>query len=83
MRRPAERKRGGSMKYTYGHYQAHLGVTGRKTCVVPEEVAENQEKYDGKTFPAILCGNKIRVRLVGSDYALGQSGTGEMMVRRA
>jgi hypothetical protein len=76
------------MKYTIKHYEAHLGLTGRMTCYIPEEVANDQVAYDGKTFPAIISsgynrGKKIRVKLIGSDYALGQSGTGDVIVRRA
>jgi hypothetical protein len=73
------------MKYTYKNYQAQLGITGdgRKTCIVPEEVADDQKSFDGKTFPAIFRGEKIRVKLIGDDYGLHTSGTGDMIVRRA
>ena len=70
-------------KYTYKGYEAHLGLTGRQTCIIPEEVAEDQKAYDGKTFPAILRGKKIRVKLIGDDYGLFTSGTGDVIVRRA
>ncbi len=70
-------------KYTYKGYEAHLGLTGRKTRIIPEEVAENQKAFDRHTFPAILCGEKIRVKLIGDDYGLHTSGTGDVIVRRA
>ena len=69
------------MKYTYKNYQAHLGLTGNKTCTIPEEVADDQKSFDGKTFPAICRGKKIRVKLIGDDYGLHTSGTGDIIVR--
>jgi len=71
------------MKYTYSGYEAHLGVTGARVCIVPDEVADDQHAYDGKTFPAFTGGKKIRVRLNGDDYGLNTPGTGDMVVRRA
>ena len=71
------------MKYTYKGYEAHLGLTGHQACIVPEEVVDDQKAYDGHTFPAILRGKKIRVKLVGSDYGLDTTGTGDIIVRRA
>ena len=58
------------MKYTYEHYQAHLEFFGNKTCIVPADVGDNQKEFDGKTFPAIYKGQKIRVKLIGDDYGL-------------
>jgi hypothetical protein len=75
-------------KYTYaGHSEAHLGVSGNMTCIIPDQVADDQKGYDGKTFPAIILrgynsGQKIRVRLNGDDYGLHTSGTGDVVVRR-
>lgn len=71
------------------NYQARLGLTGNRTCTIPDKVAYNQRAYDGKTFIAttaclvngIRRERKIRVRLVGSDYGLNTSGTGDMVVR--
>jgi len=74
------------MRYTFNDcYEAHLGVTGdgRQTCIVPDQVADDQKSYDGQTFPAIFQGKKIRVKLIGDDYGLHTSGTGDMIVRRA
>ena len=76
-------------KYTFDDgYQAHLGVTGQRTCIIPDQVADDQKAYDGKTFPAIISrgydrGKKIRVRLNGDDYDLHGSGTGDTVVRPA
>lgn len=84
-------------KYTFRNYHAHLGLAGRETCIVPEEVAADQEAFDGRTFPVLVWwapervdayGNRVdatyrvrRVRLVGDDYGLHTSGTGDMIVR--
>lgn len=78
-------KKGGRPLYTFeDRYEAHLGVTGRTTCIIPDQVADDQHKYDGKTFPALLHdGTKIRVLLNGDDYGLNTSGTGDVVVRRA
>jgi len=80
------------MKHTYDTgYQARLGTTGDRVCVIPDQVASNQEEYDGKTFVAIVpsrylgtgsaTARKMRVRLVGDDYGLHTSGTGDVVVR--
>ena len=80
-------RKGGRPIYTFeDRYEAHLGVTGdgRTTCIIPDQVADDQRKYDGKTFPALLHdGTKIRVLLNGDDYGLNTSGTGDVVVRRA
>lgn len=63
-------------------YEVHLGITGDRRAVIPQEVAENQKEYDGKTFKALLQdGSWMRVKLVGDDYDLWGSGTGDMVVR--
>lgn len=74
------------MKYTFDNFHAHLGLSGSKTCIVPTEVANNQREWDGKTFPVIVQCNEnmyrtVRVRLIGEDYGLNTSGTGDMIVR--
>jgi len=72
------------MKHTYNSgYEAHLGVTGDQRCIIPDQVADNQGAYDGKTFMARLAaGRSVRVRLNGDDYGLHTSGTGDVVVRR-
>jgi hypothetical protein len=77
-----------TMIYTYEtQYEAMLGLSGSNTntAIVPDQVANNQRDYDGRTFPAIhkQTGRKIRVKLIGDDYGLNSSGTGDMIVRRA
>ena len=73
------------MKYTY--HKAHMARLGlrdtRRTCIIPDQVYENQKSYDGKTFIALSfpCFRKIRVKLIGKDYGLNTPGTGEMVVR--
>jgi hypothetical protein len=78
------------MKHTYvRNYTVHLGLTGDRQCIIPDQVADNQKNYDGKSFIAIeisVCGwlaskRNIRVRLIGDDYALYSTGTGEIIVR--
>lgn len=78
-------KGGAPKKYTYG-YEAHLGLSGDRRCEIPNEVADNQQAYDGKTFPARILnghdrGRMMRVRLVGDDYGLNTAGTGDIIVR--
>jgi len=79
-------------RHTYDKgYQARLGTTGDRVCVIPDQVADNQEEYDGKTFVALLpagyrgtgaaTARKMRVRLVGDDYGLHTTGTGDVVVR--
>jgi hypothetical protein len=79
-------------KHTYDtSYQARMGTTGDRVCTIPDHVASNQEEYDGKTFVAIIpagyrgtgtaTARKMRVRLVGDDYGLHTSGTGDVVVR--
>ena len=80
------------IKHTYGRgYQARLGTIGDRVCTIPDQVASNQDEYDGKTFVAIVpagyrgtgttTARKMRVRLVGEDYGLHTSGTGDVVVR--
>jgi len=63
-------------------YEVHLGVTGDRRAVVPQEIAEHQREWDGRTFRALTRdGRWMRVRLVGDDYDLHGTGTGDMVVR--
>jgi len=84
--------KGDNMKHTYKQgYEAHLGITGDRVCIVPDQVADNQQDYDGKTFPVIVPAGwrgtgtpdkkRMRARLVGDDYNLDGPGTGDMIVR--
>jgi len=72
------------MKYTFSRkYEAHYGLTGDRICIVPDQVVDNQPDYEGKTFPALVTGKPRRARLIGDDYGLYSSGTGDMVVRPA
>lgn len=63
-------------------YEVKLGVLGNRRAVIPKEIADNQEEYDGKIFKALLPDGKwMRVKLVGDDYGLKTTGTGDMIVR--
>ena len=63
-------------------YEVHLGLTGNRKARIPQEIAANQHSYDGKTFKALLPDGKwMRVKLVGDDYGLNTSGTGDIIVR--
>ena len=68
---------------TWGNgYEVHLGLTGDRRAVIPREIADNQQEYDGKTFKALLPdGRWMRVKLVGDDYGLNTPGTGDIIVR--
>ena len=74
------------MRYTYNQkWQSHRnyrsGFSDR--VIVPDQVCDNQKDFDGKTFPAleIRTGKKVMVTLIGDDYDLNGSGTGDMCVR--
>lgn len=77
-------------RYNRG-YTAHLGLSGDRVCVVPDAVAADQKAWDGRTFPAIVPAGwrgtgtdksrKMRVKLVGDDYGLHTTGTGDIIVR--
>lgn len=63
-------------------YEVHLGFIGDRRAVIPQEIADNQEEYDGKLFKALLCdGRWMQVKLIGDDYDLNGPGTGDMVVR--
>ena len=68
-------------------YQAHM--IGHPTLdeypydivTIPDEVAEDQEEWDGKTFVAYdRYGGELIVRLAGDEYDLHGSGTGDTVV---
>ena len=79
------------MKWTYeNNNQAHyIYADGAEcTCTVPDQVADNQEKYDGKQITVILhvCGYpnaKRKAILDGYAYDLYGPGTGDMVVHPA
>jgi hypothetical protein len=63
--------------------QAHTVTGGR--VVVPDEVALDQEAFDGATFPVLRLHingvpRKCRARLRGDLYGLHTPGTGDMVV---
>lgn len=70
------------MRYTYDrNYAAHYGS---RIVTVPDQVADDQKGYDGRTFPAIDSnGSRVRVRLNGESYGLNTPGTGDMIVKSA
>lgn len=75
------------MKYTLrvNGPQAHT-VRGRYIAIVPDEVAENQKAFDGKSFPVLLFGkrglglHRARATLRGELYGLHTPGVGDMIV---
>lgn len=74
-------------RYTFerGHAAHYAG----RIITVPDQVAQNQKAFDGKSFPAIDApgypwnGRAIRVRLDGEAYGLHTPGTGDMTCRAA
>jgi hypothetical protein len=68
-------------KYTFvGMAAAH---TKRRDdyVYVPDQVADNQKDYDGKTFPILRRDkSKARAKLLGDEYGLWTGGTGDMVV---
>lgn len=78
------RKRGADedmSMYTYDRdYAAHT-MSGQ-IVTIPDQVAADQHEYDGKTFPVIRDdGRKARAMLMGDEYGLHTTGTGEPVVR--
>ncbi len=70
-----------TLTWENGH-ECHLGLTGDRRCVVSREFADDQCGNDGKTTVALLRdGTRMRVKLVGDDYGLWTTGTGDMVVR--
>ncbi len=59
--------------------------------IVPDQVAQDQHAYDGRTFPVLRCNSlgrptakaKARATLMGEEYGLHGPGTGDMVVRMA
>lgn len=76
-------------KYTYNQkwevFRNYQNIDFSDRVIVPDQVVDNQESFDGKTFPAIVVssGKKVRVKLIGDDYDLFGPGTGDMCVRPA
>ena len=71
-------------KYTYTRkYVAHMGADKSGRAIIPDQVAGDQKAYDGKTFPALVNGYKVRVMLRGDLYGLHTTGTGDATVTRA
>lgn len=77
------------MKYTLTAEGSQANtVKGHYIAIVPDEVAENQSDFDGKTFPILIkptygMPGKIRKgrgRLRGDLYGLNTPGTGDMVV---
>lgn len=57
-------------------------MSGTEIVYLPDEVAENQNDFDGKTFPIIKAsGKRARGKLMGKEYNLGESGTGDAVVK--
>lgn len=69
------------MKYTYNaKYTAHTMSGGQVT--IPDQVADDQKQFDGETFPVLRRdGSKGRAMLIGDEYGLHTSGTGEPVVK--
>lgn len=69
------------MLYTFEKKMQALTMSGA-VVAIPDQVAEAQREYDGKTFPIIKRGGeKGRARLMGDEYGLGTPGTGEIVVK--
>ena len=72
-------------KYTYDrHFCARYGNSDT-LAVVPDQVASDQIGYwkRDRSFPALVNGSTVRVRINGEATGLGTTGTGDLVVRRA
>ena len=66
--------------YTYERDFAARTPSGA-VVIIPDQVAEAQRDFDGKTFPALrLNGQRVRVKLRGDLYGLWTTGTGDAVV---
>ena len=69
------------LSWSNGH-ECQLGLSGNRTCVISADFAADQKGNDGKTTVALLRdGRRMRVKLVGDDYGLWTTGTGDTIVR--
>ena len=68
-------------KYTFSRRYAASSVSGM-VVTIPDQVADNQRHYDGRSFPVIKPnGSKGRAVLRGDLYGLHTSGTGDALVK--
>lgn len=68
-------------RYTFTRQVAAHTATGNTYVFIPDQVAENQRGFDGKSFPVLRRdGSKARATLRGDLYGLGTSGTGDPVV---
>ena len=69
------------MRYTFSRrFTAHT-VGHTETVTTPDEIAEDQKHYDGKSFPVLRRdGSKARATLRGDEYGLWTPGTGDPIV---
>lgn len=70
-----------SKTYTFDlRFVAHT-MSRTETVYIPDQVAEAQREYDGKTFPVLRQdGRKARAELRGDEYGLWTPGTGTPVV---
>ena len=68
-------------KYTFtSKFLAHT-LSGSEVTI-PDQVADDQKGYDGETFIVIReNGSRARARLMGAEYGLHTSGTGDVVVK--
>lgn len=68
-------------KYSFDlKYQARTMSGG--FVAIPDQVAMDQKGFDGETFPVLRKdGVKARARLMGDEYGLNTTGTGDPVVR--
>ena len=69
-------------KYTFNSQSAAHTMSGVTIVTIPDQVANNQQEYDGKTFPVIRPdGTRARAMLMGDEYGLWTPGTGDPVVK--
>jgi hypothetical protein len=60
---------------------AYAKIVDTETLVViPDEVYQDQDAWDGEVFEAVLDGEPVQVRLEGQAYGLGTPGCGDPKV---
>ena len=78
----AARQPGIEMRYTFTQRYAARTMRGNNCVYLPDQVAEAQKDYDGRTFPVLRRdGSKTRATLRGAEYGLWTTGVGDPVVR--
>ncbi|HMN55602.1 MAG TPA: hypothetical protein PKE15_00010 [Ottowia sp.] len=69
------------IRYTFEIGALAHTISRNAFVTIPDQVAESQKEYDGKSFPVLRRdGSKARATLRGDEYGLWTPGTGDPVV---